>query len=461
MIKFGTDGWRAVIAREFTFDNVAIVAQAVADYIKKNKGKRAVVGYDARFLSREFALTCAQVLAGNKIKAIVSQICIPTPVVSFNNRYKKFDLGIMITASHNPGQFNGIKLKTPDGGAADKTITDQVEKLLYKRKPKLLDLETAQKKKLLTIKDITADNKKFLEKFVNIKKIRKLKLRILMDLMHGSGGKFAEEIISSKTVKFDYLRSEFNPSFGGGHPEPVAKNLATLIKKVKKEKYDLGVALDGDADRIALVDSKGNYVDAQEILPLLALHMVKNRGESSGIGKTVVGSDLIDKVAAALGVGCFETKVGFKYISSLFKEKLISIGGEEAGGIGYKGYIPERDGSASLLMVLEMMAYEKKSFDRLLREMRKTYGRRYYARISVSLGSLKKGLNKLKLPETLLGKKVERINRMDGIKLITRDSWLIFRKSGTEAIVRVYAEAGTLKERDNLIALGKRMIDAL
>lgn len=461
MIKFGTDGWRGIIAEDFTYENLKIVSQAIADYLKKGRKTKVVIGYDARFLSRECAVISGLVLAANGIKVTVSKERVPAPVVSFNTRYEHYDLGIMITASHNPFLFNGLKIKTRDGGAADRTLTDKVERLLYKHKPKMLTRQQAEKRKLFQEKDLTKKNKEYLKKFVDIKKIRKLKLRILMDLMYGSGGTLAQDIISSKAVTFDYLHREFNPSFNGVPPEPVERNLQELLRRVKKEKYDLGVALDGDADRIALVNSRGEFITAQEILPLLAVHMIKNRGEKAGIGKTVVGSNLIDSVALAMGVGCFETHVGFKYISNLFKEKLISIGGEEAGGIGFKGYIPERDGAASLLMVLEMIACERKSFTALMDEVRKKYGRWYYTRTSISLKSFKKSLKGLPLPSKLLGRKVERVNRVDGIKLITKVSWLSLRKSGTEPIVRIYAEAKSKKERDALIALGEKIVHVL
>jgi len=285
----------------------------------------------------------------------------------------------------------------------------------------------------------------------------------LIDLMHGAGGKYVEEIVGlkNKNIHIDYLRDEYNPSFGGIHPEPIEKNLSELISRVKQGSYDLGFALDGDADRIALVDANGNYVGAQVILPLLALHFIKNRKATAGIGKTVVGSNLIDAVALGLRVEYFETPVGFKYITNLFKEKLISIGGEEAGGIGFSGYIPERDGTAAFLMVLEMMAKEKKSFTRLYRDMQKRYGRWYYDRISVPLKNSRMNLAALKLPSSLLSSPVRRVNRIDGIKIIAKDCWLMFRKSGTEPIVRVYAEAKSLRKTAKLLAQGKKMINDL
>ena len=463
MIKFGTDGWRGVIADDFTFENLKIVSQAIALYLKKKKDTpRVVIGYDARFLSREFATICALTLGANKIKVVISQNYVPSPIVSFNSLKGNYDLGIMITASHNPAQFNGLKIKTPQGAAADESLTNEIEKLLYKGKIKSISWEEAKKKGLIEVKEITSCCVNFLKGFVNLKKIRKLKLKLLVDVMYGAGDKFIEKVISPSFFKIDYLHNEFNPSFGGIHPEPTSNNLKELIEKVKKYNYDLGVALDGDGDRLAVVTPKIGFIDAQVLLPLLAIHVIKNRKEKGGIGKTVVGSNLIDEVALSLGVECYETKVGFKHISNLFQKGLICIGGEEAGGIGLKRYIPERDGTASFLLLLEMMAYEEKDLESLLKELWKKYGRWYYQRTSISLKDMKrKSLGKLKIPHHLLGKKVERVNTLDGIKLITKDTWLMLRKSGTEPIIRIYAEAKTKKETTSLLNLGKELVYAL
>jgi alpha-D-glucose phosphate-specific phosphoglucomutase len=459
MIKFGTDGWRAIIAEDFTFENVKIMAQAVADYYnKQKKHNRVVIGYDRRFLSQDFAQTTACVLAANGIKVVLSDRDIPTPTVSFECRYTGYDFGVMITASHNPYKFNGFKLKTKEGGGADKNVTDGVEKLLGKTAVKILGFEEAQKKNLIQVKDLTGGYLKFFSKYVDLTKIRKLKLKVLVDTMHGVGNGYVAQVLGKSNIKIDYIHNDYNPGFEGISPEPVASNLQELMEKVKKGKYDCGVCLDGDADRIAMVDSKGNFVNAQVLLPLLAIHMLKNRKAKGGIGKTVVGSNLIDSVVLDLGAACYETPVGFKYLSKLFSDGSICIGGEEAGGIGYSGYIPERDGSMSFLLVLEMMACENKTFDQLLAEMFKKYGRWYYSRTAIPVKSLKKSINEMKLPEKLFGKKVGQINTLDGIKLITVDSWLMFRASGTEPIVRVYAESKSQAESDRLMALGKKMI---
>lgn len=463
MIKFGTDGWRAIIADEFTFANLKILSQAIVDYLKDTArgGKKVVIGYDRRFLSASFAQTVAQVLAANKVAVVLSDQAVPTPVVSFHCRQDKYSLGIMITASHNPANFNGLKIKTQEGGSADKAVTDSIEKFLHKNKPKYTAIEGLKQKDLLKTKDLTAGYMNFFKDFVDLASLRKLKLRVLIDTMYGVGDRFVERILDAGQIKIDYLHNEVNPSFGGVNPEPVESNLSELLARVKEEKYDLGIALDGDADRIAAVDSAGNYINAQVLLPLLSIHMVKNRQAKGGIAKTVVGSNLIDEVTHSLGVACYETPVGFKYISNLFKQNLICIGGEEAGGIGFQGYIPERDGCAALLLLLEMMAQEQKSFDALLAELFQKFGRWHYSRTAISVKNVRKGINNLKLPTHLYDKKVERVNTLDGIKLITKDSWLMFRKSGTEQIVRIYAESRSLKEAQELIALGEKMIYAL
>jgi phosphomannomutase len=333
--------------------------------------------------------------------------------------------------------------------------------LLGKRKPKTIELKEAKAKNKLQIKDLTKPYLQFIKKFVNLSAIKKLKIKVLIDVMYGSGDNFLEKMIGKSNLTIDHINNDYNPSFGGIHPEPTEENIGAMLKKMKKGDYDVGLVLDGDADRLAVVDSRGNYVNAQVILPLLLIHMAKNRKAKKGIGKTVVGSNVIDKVAVDLDIVCYETPVGFKYLSNLFKQKMIDIGGEEAGGIGVSGYVPERDGSVSFLLLLEMMAKEKKSFDQLLGEFYKRYGRYYYQRISVSVKSLKNGLKNLKIPEKIANKKVERVNRLDGIKIIAKDCWLMFRESGTEPIVRVYAESNKKKESQELIAEGKKIIDAL
>ncbi len=464
-IKFGTDGWRAVIGKDFTFENIRILSQAIADYLKANKRRdlKVTVGYDCRFLSKEFAYEVSCVLCANKIRVFLSSGALPTPLLSFTTKKSKSDLGIMITASHNPYYFNGLKIKTPQGGAADKEITDRIEKLLFKNKVHFISQEEARKKELLIIKDFSPDYIKFIKEYIDTSLIRKRKLRILVDLMYGSGDSYMEEIFGEKDkVLFSYLHREFNPSFGGRSPEPTQENLKELRVQMKKGDFDLGIALDGDADRIACVLRGGRYINAQIILPLLALHLARNKRLSGGIVKTIVGSNLIDSVSLSLSRILYETPVGFKHISKLFQSEDILIGGEEAGGIGFKNYIPERDGTMAGLLLLEMIGKENKTLEELINKLEKDFGKWSYIRKAIPLKRVKKSiLDKIRIPKKLLGRKVERVNRLDGVKIITSSSWLMFRVSGTEPILRLYAEAPSKREAQRLLLQGEEIINAL
>jgi alpha-D-glucose phosphate-specific phosphoglucomutase len=446
---------------------VALLTQAVADYLKESTKKAApkvCLGYDARFQSKEFSEIVAEVLAGNGVKVVLSDRIVPTPVVSYYTKYEKCDLGIVITASHNPHQYNGYKLKTPDGGSAGSDVTKAVEGLLEKNPVKRISLADAQKKGLVKMEDTSVGYYKFITKYVDIAKIKKAKLNVVVDLMYGAGDDYIRRALSGKgsKVTVDYIRSEYNPSFGRVNPEPIEDNVQPLIKAMKSGKYDLGVALDGDADRIAIVLKGGRYINAQVLVPLLGVHLVKNKKWDGGIVKTVVGSNVFDNVAKDLGRELFETPVGFKYISELFVKKGALIGGEEAGGIGFKNYIPERDGSVAAMLLLEMSAMMKKTPVELVADFEKRYGKWTYAKSSVTASDkIKDGLKTLKIPTELLKKKVIGTNTADGTKIMTKDSWLMFRASGTEPIVRCYSEAHTKKEAEALLEQGMKILKSL
>lgn len=464
-IKFGTDGWRAIIGKEYTYANVALLSQAVADYLKistkKKTGIKIVLGYDARFQSPEFAQVAAEVFAANGIKVHLGEEMVPTPVVSFFTKYNKCDLGVMITASHNPHQYNGYKLKTPDGGSAGTDVTKAVEALLEKNAVRTLPLADAIKKRLVIKEDIATGYFEFIKKYVDVKAIKGQKLNVLFDLMHGCGRDYVRKALctGAHNIKVDYMRDEMNPYFAGVNPEPTEDRIPGLIKAMKSGKYDLGVALDGDADRIAIVVKGGKYVNAQVLVPLLAVHLVKNKKWKGGIVKTVCGSNVFDSVAEDLGCELFETPVGFKYISELFETKGALIGGEEAGGIGFQNYIPERDGSVAAMLMIEMCAKMKKTPVKLVEDFEKKYGKWTYAKSSVPANDkIKKNLKKTTELKELLGKKVTGVNTSDGYKIITKNSWLMFRASGTEPIVRCYSEARTKKEADALLELGMKIL---
>ncbi|MBL7151874.1 MAG: phosphoglucomutase/phosphomannomutase family protein [Candidatus Omnitrophica bacterium] len=451
-IHFGTDGWRAVIGEEYTFANLKVVSQAVADYL--GAAKTAAVGFDTRFMSGRFARITAEVLAANGIKVILSDRATPTPTLSFAVKSKKLDLGVMITASHNPAEYNGFKIKTSSGGAAGPEITRKVERLLGKS-PVKEDRDSALK---IKEEDLIGDYIGFIRSYIDLKKIRSRRFRVLVDAMYGSGDSYIGRMLEGTKIELEFLRNKVNPSFGGIHPEPIEENLEELKARLKSEKFDLGIALDGDADRIAAVAPGGEFIHPQKILGLLALHLIQDRHWTGGIVKTIAGTTMIDNIARALKVKLYETPVGFKYISNLMETEDIAAGGEEAGGMGVKGYIPERDGSVAGLLLLEMMAYRNKDILKILNEVEKQFGRYYYVREDLRL---KEHIEpkKEKLPSELLGKKVVQVKDYDGVKLICEDqSWLMFRASGTEPIMRIYAEAKSLKQAKRLLALGGKII---
>lgn len=450
-IKFGTDGWRAVIGEDYTFENLKIVSQAVSDYI--GPGSSIAVGFDTRFMSGRFAGIAAEVFRSNGIKVTLSDRPMPTPALSFAVKNRKLGLGIMITASHNPSEYNGFKIKNSSGGAADPEVTKAVEALLgknpvkYEGGPRMTEKE-----------DLVTEYIKFIRGYIDLKRIRKKKFRVLTDAMYGSGDSFIGSVLKGTDIKLEFLHNTINPSFGGTRPEPLEENLKELKERVKKGKFDLGIALDGDADRIAAVAPGGVFIHPQKILGLLALHLSQDRGWSGGIVKTIAGTTMIDHIADFLKVKLYETPVGFKYISALMESEDILTGGEEAGGMGVKGYIPERDGTVAGLLLLEMMAYRSKDILKILNETEKKFGRYYYLRDDLHLQKRVEP-SKEKMPSELLGKKVSEIKDFDGIKVICEDeSWLMFRASGTEPIMRVYSEARSLARAKGLLEYGKDLI---
>lgn len=452
-IKFGTDGWRGVISDNFTFENVRRVARAIAEYYKK--GSRIAVGYDTRFMSDKYAQVVSEVLLYNGIKVVLSDRAIPTPMLSFAVRKRKLTAGVMITASHNPAEYNGIKIKTASGGAAGVEVTGKIEKLLARE----LDDPGIRGSVKIKKADFSRDYVKFLRSYINLKKLKNARFRVLVDVMHGSGNGFIAEVVKGTAIKLEFIRREINPSFGGRQPEPVIENLSPSIEKMKKEKFDLCLVLDGDADRIAAIAGNGVFISPQKILGLLALHLHQDRKMSGGVVKTIVGTNLMDNVTKKLGLKLYETPVGFKYISSLMDKRDILVGGEEAGGMGFKNYIPERDGSLAGLLLLEMMAFRKKPMLAILNDMEKQFGKYYYLRQDLKIKNPDMDVQKFKQIKNILGKKVTEVKDYDGIKLIRQDqSWLMFRGSGTEPIMRIYAESKSLKESGRLIEFGKKLI---
>ena len=465
-IKFGTDGWRAVISDDFTFENVEIVGQAVADFIRSQKKpvykkRKIVVGYDTRFLSDKYAEIMARVLAANGIKVFLSDKPCSTPSVGLFIRDNKLTGGIMITASHNPPRYNGIKYKNNYGGSAGNDIIGAIEKKLHKAPVKSMSLDKAVKEKKIVKSDLMSLQIRDIKKFANMRLLKKAKLRVLVDSMNGTGDRYLEKILKGTPIKMDFMYDDFNPSFNGRAPEPNEKHLQELMRRVKKGKYDLGIATDGDSDRVAVVDEKGEILSGHKVMALLFKHLYQNRRMRGGVIQTVCGTGLIDKMAAEYGLKTYETPVGFKYICELMTKKNILIGGEETGGIGFKNYIPERDGFLSAMLIMELMITEKKPLSKILSGMDKKYGTYVYEREDLVFdGSKRKklvaGIKKNHL-EKVLSRPVVKVNDADGTKFICDDgSWLLLRLSGTEPKLRIYSETSSKKRSLEYIAFGKK-----
>jgi len=464
-IKFGTDGWRAVISDTFTFKNLRILAQAISDWVhrdllKSEKDHRIAVGYDTRFMSADYARLVAGVLAANGITVLLSDAPVPTPALSFGVPQNRCAAGIMITASHNPYQFNGLKIKTAQGGGAGKDITDKVESYLNRTEVKSIAIPQAEREKRVVFVDFKKTYIDFIKKYIDLKKIKKARYKVILDAMHGSGNSLIAEVLRGTGIRLSLMREDINPYFDGKKPEPVIEYLDGIVERVKKEKFDLGLVLDGDADRIAAVARGGEFIHPQKILGLLVLHLVQDRGRRGGVVKTICGTTMIDKIAEKLGLKLYETPVGFKYISDLMIAEDIVAGGEEAGGMGFQDYIPERDGTLAGLLLLEMMIDRKKHIKKIVDDMEKEFGRYYYQRLDGRLSPGKTcDLEKFRKMKRLCGKAVVDVKDFDGVKLICSDqSWLMLRPSGTEPLVRVYSEARSLTRAKRLLDYGAKYL---
>ncbi len=466
MINFGTDGWRAVISDDFTFDNVKAVSQAIADYLIEtsfNEEIKIVIGYDTRFMSDIYAKLTAQVLAGNGIKVYMTNKPTPTPITSFNVVHLKARGGIMITASHNPAIFNGIKFKGDFGGPSEPEETKEIEARLFKNDIKFEDFDKAKESCLIELIDMDKPYLKAIKKYVDMDKILNSDLKILVDSMHGAGLDYFDKILSKGSCRVTTLHGNINPCFSGVHPEPIEQNLKEMIKKIKSNGFDIGLATDGDADRIGVVSSDGEYIYTHEIIALLGLYLKESRKWTGGLVKSTSITPLIDKIGKDLDIKIFESPIGFKHICALMRNEDILVGGEESGGIGFKNHIPERDSILSGLLILEMILFYNKSFNEILSSLRNKYGRFYYKRndIRYDKSQMKSVLDSAKSihVKELLGIKVASVCKNDGVKHILEDgSWLLIRASGTEPILRIYAQSLIEENVEKLLSEGESLV---
>lgn len=462
-IQFGTEGWRAIIAEDFTVENVRIVTQATADHLKAS-GRRSLtvcVGYDTRFMSEHFVKTVAEVLAANRIRVILSTQTVPTCAVSRYTLAKRLSAGIMITASHNPGIYNGFKVKEAFGGSATSETVKSIERRIKRGRVRRIAFNQAVTEGWVSRRDLMPAFLKGIRDFVDLKAIRRSRFRVIADPMHGTAGRTIESLLRGGRCQVETIHADPDPLFGGRPPEPIARHLVELSRTVKRRRADIGIANDGDADRIGVVGPDGRWLNPGQVMCMLLPHLVATRGARGAVVKTVSNTMMINRMADALNLRLLEVPVGFRHVAERMLAEDVIVGGEESGGIGVSAYLPERDGIANGLLLLEAMAVQGKKLSAILRDLEKRYGRWYYGRqdLHLSRGQADRLFQKLtrRPANRMAGVPVTGVNRLDGVKLIGKDeSWLLFRRSGTEPVVRVYAETPKARQLPRLLDLGVR-----
>jgi phosphomannomutase len=464
-LTFGTDGWRDVIAEKFTFDNLARAAQAYAAYALSEKHTTVLVGHDTRFLGAQFARHTAEVLAANGLRVLLSKSYIPTPALSFAVKQYGAGGGIMLTASHNPPIFHGFKLKGPYGG----TATPEIYKAVSERVPHISKVDIKQfdtKKHTVETFGIQQAYYDFLKKQVNLDAIKTLTVPIYHEAVGGAGtlwlsGFFKHVGLPQTVIDF---HSEPHPLFYGVNPEPLPQNLGYATEKMQHEKHGIVICSDGDADRIGVVLPGGKFFNSHQIFAVLLDHL-KRKGLKGKVVKTFTVSRVIERLAKLRGLEVAETPVGFKYLVDAMLGGDVLIGGEESGGIGIQGHIPERDSFLNGLLLLETMATTSKTLDTLFAEIEKEVGWQHaYDRLDLHLSGneLKDAaMNALKdPPKEMAGRVLESVERLDGVKLnLSNNAWLMFRASGTEPVLRIYCEAATPNEVQSILSAAKEFVE--
>jgi phosphomannomutase len=467
-VRFGTDGWRAVIAEDFTFANIARVAQATADFWKSEvqspkseifrRALKVIIGYDRRFLSNKFAQTAAEVFAANGFQVVLASEPTPTPCVSFAVRNLVAVGGVMITASHNPPEFNGFKLKSHFGGSSDEATCKSVEKLLGKHPPRLKSKNSKPK-----TSDLRPAHFAAIKKLVDFKLIAKSKLRVAHDALFGVGAGVYETLLAKTNCPVTTLNGAHDVLFGGICPEPLPQNYALGGAQLKTNPHDLCLVTDGDADRIGAMDGRGNPLTNQQVIALLLHHLVRNRGGRGTVTKTFNTTAMVDKMCAAWNLPLTEVGIGFRHIAPELMKPGALFGAEESGSVGFANHIPDRDGIAAGLFLLEMLAMEKKSASQIYARLEKEFGPHRYGRYDAHYlierrATLMESLQK-NPPAKLLRSPLAKIVAHDGVKFVAADStWLMLRGSGTEPVLRIYAEAKSDADRQNLLQFGKSLL---
>lgn len=469
-IRFGTDGWRATIAEDFTFDNVRLCAQAVANYLlsRKISHQGLVIGYDTRFASENFAAATAEVVAANGIKVYLCDRASPTPVVSYSILTKGAAGAVVITASHNPWTDNGFKYKPEYAGSASPEVIVELEKQIGFLEAGEGNIHRSQMADCLQqgsveMFDPTPPYVKRMRELVDVDSIRDAGLRVAVDSMHGAGAGYFRMLLEGGRTEVWEIRSERNPFFGGSSPEPIGRNLAPLTDAMRAGRFHVGLATDGDADRLGIVDEKGNFINQLQVFALLALYLLEVRRERGDLVKSITTTAMLFRLGEIYGVPVHETPVGFKYIGPKMMAVDALIGGEESGGYGFRGHIPERDAILAGLYFLDLIIKLGKAPSLLLEFLYSKVGPHYYDRIDIHFPSerreaLVSTLTALE-PEAIDNTRVVAKDARDGFRFIMEDgSWLLIRFSGTEPVLRIYTETNSIERVPRILAEGRRWV---
>ncbi|MEK7848608.1 MAG: phosphoglucomutase/phosphomannomutase family protein, partial [Chloroflexota bacterium] len=465
--KFGTDGWRGIIAEDFTFDNVRLCAQAVATYLGKQQPGRLslAIGYDTRFASEDFAAACAEVLAAHGVPAFLCPQPTPTPVTVFGLLEKKAGAGIIITASHNPYRYNGFKLREHDGTALSPQVASHLESLAataLSHPTPPLPLSQALSQGLVQYYEPRPAYMARLASLVDIDRLRHAPLKVVVDPMYGAGRGYLAELLGKGRIELSHIHHQRNPAFPGLTPEPIAPNLAPLGAAVRRRHAHIGLATDGDADRVGVVDERGRPLSAPEAFALLALYFLEFRGQRGPIIRSLPSTAMLDRLADRFGVPVTRTPVGFKHIAPLMLTQDALLAGEESGGYGFRGHVPERDGVMASLCFADMLLLTGKPLSALVEYLYQKVGRHYYRRDDIHFPPARREEMQQRLeaarPTALDGVTVASRDTRDGFYFLMADgSWLLIRFSGTEPLMRVYVESTVPERVEGLLAAGKQL----
>ncbi len=448
MVKFGTSGWRGIIAEDFTFNNVRVAVQGIANYVLENNGKEIVIGYDTRFLSEDFARVASEILIGNGIKVSLSRIDVPTPTVAFETVNRKAFGAINFTASHNDYIYNGLKFSSPSGGPALPEETNRIEKLI--QKIELKDVKYSGRDVLYDVQYYDgSEYLKSLSLLVDFEPIKKAKKKVVYEAFYGTGRNYVPALLSNYT-QFKMINGYRDPLFGKKHPEPIEKNLKELSLSVLEFNADIGISTDGDADRFGFIDKSGDYISPNIVLPIIYKYLIEYRGLRGNVSRTISTTTMLDRIAKKYGFEVVETPVGFKYIGETIIKGECIFGGEESGGASMIGWLAEKDGILMNALVVEIVSNTNRTLRELYNEIEAEFGEIYSKRLDFDFfGNRELTENTLKRNAAELQKKsrISRIVDLDGLKLFLDESdWILFRFSGTEPKARIYLE-GTSKEK--------------